>query len=122
MAAMDMQYRRFGRTGLRVSVVGLGSGGPSQLGQKSGVPAAAAIRVVRRALDLGINLLDTSASYGESEAILGRALREVPRDGYVLATKFHPAVARRGKTDAASGRRADRSRWSAACSGSAWTM
>ena len=94
---MDMQYRRFGRTGLRVSVVGLGSGGPSQLGQLSGVPAAAAIRVVRRALDLGINLLDTSASYGESEAILGRALRDVPRDRYVLATKFHPAVHEAGK-------------------------
>ena len=73
-----MQYRRFGRTGLQVSVVGLGSGGPSQLGQKSGVPAAAAIRVVRRALDLGINLLDTSAAYGESEAILGRALGTCP--------------------------------------------
>ncbi len=92
-----MQYRRFGRTDLQVSVVGLGSGGPSQLGQKSGVPEAAAIRVVRRALDLGINLLDTSAAYGESEAILGRALRDVPRDRYVLATKFPPSGREAGK-------------------------
>lgn len=84
-----MQYRRFGRTDLQVSLVGLGSGGPSQLGQKSGVLEADAARVVRRALDLGINLIDTSAAYGESEVILGRALKDVPRDRYVLATKFH---------------------------------
>ncbi len=95
---MDMQYRRFGRTDLQVSVVGLGSGGPSQLGQHSGVPTAAAIRVVRRALDLGINLLDTSASYGESEVILGRALQDIPRDRYVLATKFHPSVVAAGES------------------------
>ena len=85
-----MQYRRLGRTGLQVSVVGLGSGGPSRLGQASGVPEADAIRVVHRALDLGVNLIDTAAGYGESEAILGRALRCIPRDRYVLASKFHP--------------------------------
>lgn len=85
-----MEYRRFGRTGLRVSVMGLGSGGPSQLGQGSGVAEADAARVVRRALDLGINLIDTAADYRESEAILGRALQGVPRDSYVLCTKFNP--------------------------------
>ena len=86
-----MEYRRFGRTGLQVSLVGLGTGGPSQLGQKRGVAEAEAHRVVRRALDLGINLIDTAANYAESEAILGRALAGVPRDGYVLCTKFSPA-------------------------------
>ncbi len=85
-----MEYRRFGRTGLRVSVMGLGSGGPSQLGQGSGVAEADAARVVRRALDLGINLIDTAADYRESEAILGRALQGVPRESYVLCTKFNP--------------------------------
>jgi L-galactose dehydrogenase len=53
--------------------------------------------VVRRALDLGINLIDTAADYRESEAILGRALRGVPRERYVLCTKFSPVRrARRG--------------------------
>ena len=92
-----MEYRRFGRTGLSVSVMGLGSGGPSQLGQGSGVPEAEAAGVVRRALDLGINLIDTAADYRESEAILGRALRGVPRERYILCTKFSPVRrARRG--------------------------
>jgi len=94
MMQRPMEYRRFGRTGLRVSVMGLGSGGPSQLGQSSGVPEAEAARVVRRALDLGINLIDTAADYRESEAILGRALRGVPRDSYVLCTKFNPVRGR----------------------------
>lgn len=86
-----MEFRRFGRTDLQVSLVGLGTGGPSQLGQKSGVAEAEAHRVVRRALDLGVNLIDTAANYAESEAILGRALAGVPRDSYVLCTKFSPA-------------------------------
>ncbi|MGN6675846.1 MAG: aldo/keto reductase [Thermomicrobiales bacterium] len=70
--------------------MGLGSGGPSQLGQSTGVPEADAHRIVRRALDLGINLIDTAADYKESEAILGRALAGVPRDAYILCTKFRP--------------------------------
>ncbi len=85
-----MDYRRFGRTGLHVSLMGLGSGGASQLGQGSGVPEDEARRVVHRALDLGINLIDTAADYRDSEAILGRALKGVPRDSYVLCTKFSP--------------------------------
>ena len=43
---------------------------------------------MRRALDLGINLIDTSARYGDSELILGRALKGVPRDSYFLTTKW----------------------------------
>ncbi len=86
-----MDYRRFGRTGLEVSVAGLGTGGPSQLGQKSGVPEADAHRVVHRALDLGINLIDTAANYRDSEAILGRALAGISRDRYVLCTKCSPS-------------------------------
>lgn len=89
-----MEYRRFGRTGLRVSTIGLGTGGPSQLGQGSGVAEEEARQVVRQALDLGINLIDTAADYKESEAILGRALGGVPRDSYVLCTKFNPYRAR----------------------------
>lgn len=86
-----MEYRTLGRTGLRVSVLGIGTGGPSQFGQNSGVPETDVSRMVRRALALGVNFFDTAAGYGESEAILGRALTGVPRDEYVLATKVQVA-------------------------------
>ncbi len=97
-----MQYRRLGRTGLEVSLVGLGTGGPSRLGQSSGVPEAEAVRLVRRALDLGINLIDTSAGYGDSELILGRALREVERQRYIIATKFRPKEEKEGEVQPAA--------------------
>ena len=85
-----MLYRTLGRTGLRVSLLGVGTGGPSNFGQRSGVPEADIHRLVRQALDAGVNIFDTAAGYRESEAILGRALQGVPRDRYYLATKFTP--------------------------------
>jgi L-galactose dehydrogenase len=85
-----MEYRTLGRTGLQVSVMSLGTGGPSRLGQGSGVEEAEARQVVQRAVELGINFIDTAAGYGESEAILGRALQGVPRDACWIATKFGP--------------------------------
>ena len=83
-----MQYRILGRTGLKVSLLSQGTGGPSQFGQKRGLLQAEQNRLIRRCLDLGINLFDTHESYGESEAILGRALQGVPRDDYILVTKW----------------------------------
>jgi L-galactose dehydrogenase len=85
-----MTFRTLGRTGLQVSVASLGTGGPSNFGQARGMEEAEAHRVLRRALDLGINFIDTAAGYRESEAMLGRGLRGVPRDRYYLATKFGP--------------------------------
>ena len=85
-----MKYRTLGRTNLKVSLVGLGSGGPSQFGQSTGVPESEIHRLVRTALDFGVNFIDTGAGYGESEAILGRALRGVPREQYYIATKTRP--------------------------------
>ena len=85
-----MKYRTLGRTNLEVSLVGLGSGGPSQFGQRTGVSEPEIHRMVRTALDLGVNLIDSSAGYGESEAILGRALHDVSRDQYYIATKASP--------------------------------
>ncbi len=87
-----MLYRTLGRTGLRVSLLGVGTGGPSNFGQRSGVPEADIHRLVRRALDVGVNIFDTAAGYRESEAILGRALQGVPRDRYYVATKFTPEL------------------------------
>lgn len=83
-----MQYRILGRTGLKVSRLGLGTGGPSRLGQSKGVSVREQDALLRRCLELGINLFDTAEHYGRSEEILGRALAGVPRGSYVLATKW----------------------------------
>ena len=83
-----MHYRTLGRTGLRVSLLSQGTGGPSQFGQRRGADRAERNRLIRRCLDLGVNLFDTHHSYGESEAMLGDALRGVPRDDYTLITKW----------------------------------
>ena len=92
-----MEYRTLGRTGLRVSVAGLGTGGASKLGQSAGLSASESHRIVRTALNLGINVFDTSPGYGASEELLGGALAGVPRDRYVLATKFQPGWDRLGE-------------------------
>ena len=81
-----MEYRTFGRTGLQVSVVGLGAGGPSRLGVNTGGSEQESIAVVRRALELGINYIDTAEAYG-TEEIVGKAIRGVDRDSLVLSTK-----------------------------------
>ncbi len=84
-----MEQVTLGRTGLRVGVMGLGAGGHSRLGQSQGKSEADSIAVVRRALELGANLIDTAEAYG-TEPIVGKALAEVPRDAYVLSTKKGP--------------------------------
>jgi aryl-alcohol dehydrogenase-like predicted oxidoreductase len=81
-----MQYTILGRTGLLVSRMGLGGGGASRLGQGTGKTPAESETIVRRALDLGITLIDTAESYG-TEEVIGQALRGVPRESVVLSTK-----------------------------------
>jgi aryl-alcohol dehydrogenase-like predicted oxidoreductase len=81
-----MQYTTLGRTGLSVSVAGLGCGGFSRLGLGTGGSEEHAIGIVRQALDLGVTLIDTAAAYG-TEEVVGRALRGRARDSYVLCTK-----------------------------------
>ena len=66
-----MKYVTLGKTGLRVSIAGLGCGGNSRLGLGRGKTEAEAIALVRQALDLGINFLDTAAAYG-TEAIVSK--------------------------------------------------
>lgn len=83
-----MHYRTLGKTSLRVSVLGLGTG------TRFGDPTRRqedVTQVVRSALDLGVNYIDTAAIYLEAEARLGVALAGVPRERFVLATKFFPA-------------------------------
>jgi L-galactose dehydrogenase len=82
-----MNYRRLGRTGLNVSVLSLG--GSSLGGAFRTTDDNESIRTVHTALDLGINFIDVSPYYGKTraESVLGRALRGVARDRYILATK-----------------------------------
>ena len=81
-----MAYTTLGRTGLRVSVAGLGCGGFSRLGQGLGSSVAHSIDVVRAALDAGVNFIDTAEVYG-TEAIVGQALSPAERDRVVISTK-----------------------------------
>ena len=81
-----MQYTTLGRTGLKVSVAGLGCGGFSRLGLGTGQSAQHAVRIIRQALDLGVNLIDTAAVYG-TEDVVGTAVRGLPRDSIVVCTK-----------------------------------
>jgi len=74
-----------GRTGLGVSVAGLGCGGPSRLGQTRGASERESIRVVEHALELGINYLDTAEAYG-TETIVGKAITG-KRDSVIISTK-----------------------------------
>ena len=83
-----MQHTTLGRTGMQVSVAGLGCGGHSRLGQSYGASEDESIAVIRRALDLGINLVDTAQVYG-TESIVGKAIRG-RRDEVVLSTKALP--------------------------------
>ena len=78
-----MEYRNLGRSGLKVSRMTLGT---NNFGRDADEPTA--IRVIRRAIDLGINSLDTANVYTErkSEAIIGKGIQG-DRDRFVIATK-----------------------------------
>lgn len=78
-----MRYRLLGNSGLRVSVVGLGT---NQFGGK--VDQETTTRIIHRALDLGINFIDTADTYtgGRSEEMIGEAIKN-RRSEVILATK-----------------------------------
>ena len=80
-----MKYRKVGRWGLRVSEIALGS----WLTFGGSVDEATAVACIRRAFDLGVNLIDTADVYaeGRAEEIVGRVVRELPREQVVIATK-----------------------------------
>lgn len=98
-----MELRALGRTGIAVSPIGLGT---VKIGRDAGlkypVPARIptdeeAVGLLRTALDLGVNLIDTAPAYGTSEERLGVLLPKVaPRERWVLCTKvgevFDPAT------------------------------
>lgn len=76
-----------GRTNLKATVMGMGGGGPSRLGSRDdGIPEAESIDIVRRALDAGVNFIDTAEAYG-TEGIIGKAIAGRPRDDIIISTK-----------------------------------
>lgn len=104
-----MEYREIGRTGMKVSALSFGA---SSLGSVfRDTKESEAIAAVHTAVEMGMNFIDVSPYYGhyKAETVLGKALREIPRDKYYLSTK----VGRYGKdgvnTWDYSGRRATES-------------
>src|ERR1700735_5641045 len=96
----DMIYRPFGRTGIKVSAIGLG-------GAHVGTPPDEndGIRIVRTAIDRGITFLDNCWDYhdGKSEVVMGKGLRDGYRQKIFLMTKFD------GRTKEATARQIDES-------------
>ena len=88
-----MLYNEIGKTGMRVSALSFGAS--SLGGVFHGIREDEGIRAVHVAVDNGINFIDVSPYYGhlKAEIVLGKALREIPRDKYYLSTK----VGRYGK-------------------------
>ena len=81
-----MEYINLGKTGLKVSVACLGCGGSSTIGKSTGKTENQSIKLIKTALDLGVNFFDTANVYG-TERILGKAFKNVSRDQIVISTK-----------------------------------
>jgi voltage-dependent potassium channel beta subunit len=82
-----MNYRHLGHAGVRVSEIALGS----WLTYGGSVEENTAIQCIHKAYELGITFFDTANAYqrGETEKVVGRALKDFQRDSYVLATKVY---------------------------------
>ena len=106
-----MDYRPLGRTGVSASNLCLGA---MMFGAVGNTDHDDAVRIIHRALDAGINFIDTADAYsaGESELIVGKALADGRREHVVLATKVglpfdenpnHRGASRRWITEAVEG-------------------
>lgn len=86
----QMQYRKLGKTGLKVSLIGIGG---HHIGA-SRVSEELSISIIRKALDAGVNFLDNAHCYhdGRSEVLMGKALQEGYREKAILMTKHHGRV------------------------------
>ena len=84
-----MEYRELGRTGLKVSALGYGAWGIGGAGWV-GADDDESIRALERAIDLGVNFIDTARGYGDSERLVGDVVRAHPRDEVLVATKVPP--------------------------------
>jgi len=87
-----MEYRRIGNSDLKASVIGLGSVGSGLVNKEEREELEKKfVKVVRHALDLGINLIDTAEGYwdGRSEKVIGEAIKDRQQDA-LIATKVEP--------------------------------
>lgn len=81
-----MRFTKLGQTGMTVSVAGLGTGGHSRVGQRTGRSKEESVALVTAALEHGVNLFDTAERYG-TEELLAAAVHGRVRDDVILSTK-----------------------------------
>ncbi|MBD3305219.1 aldo/keto reductase [candidate division KSB3 bacterium] len=81
-----MDYTTLGRTGLQVSIMGFGCGGPSRVGLRTGNTEAESVAVIRQAIEAGVNFIDTAEAY-ETEEFVGNAIKGLDRESLVISTK-----------------------------------
>ena len=106
-----MDYRSLGRTGMQVSPLCLGA---MMFGAWGEPDHDTSIKIIHRALDAGINFIDTADVYsqGESEIIVGKALANGRRDDVIVATKFHgPMDVAMGQPGGDPNKRGNSRRW-----------
>ena len=84
-----MERIELGTSGLQVSRIGLGMWQASGVQWGADVNDADCIAAMRRAVELGVNLIDTAEVYGQghSEEVVGQAIKEIGRDNVVVASK-----------------------------------
>ena len=89
-----MRYEELGNTSIKISKIGLGTWqfGTSYWGWGKELDEKKAIEIVRTSLELGINFIDTAELYGwgESEQIVGKAIKSFDREELIVATKVFP--------------------------------
>src|ERR1700680_85493 len=102
MRETPMELRNFGRTGLRISILGFGCGAVGGLMVRG--EAGDQERASARALEAGVNYFDTAVQYGngESEKNLGRALKKLKPKSAIVGTKVRLPAADLGRIEQAS--------------------
>jgi aryl-alcohol dehydrogenase-like predicted oxidoreductase len=88
-----MEYVNLGKSGIKVSIIGLGAWQASGKTWGADVEDENIVKAIRRAYELGINFIDTAEAYGNghSEEVVGKAVKEIGRENLVIATKVHGA-------------------------------
>ncbi|MBO3757599.1 MAG: aldo/keto reductase [Thermoproteota archaeon] len=88
-----MEYISLGRSGIKVSIIGLGAWQAGGKAWGADVEDENILKAIKRAYELGINFIDTAEAYGNghSEEVVGEAIKEIGRENLVIATKVHGA-------------------------------